>query len=279
MAQRPSGGGLCRARRGAVSPAAGAGHGAGGRGFARLSLRAEPWCWRAMFLDKDKLVAAMRGNGALSWGEHHPCLFGGTERFFRPGYRAHLVAEWLPALDGVVPKLEAGATVADVGAGMAPRQSLWRRRTPHRASSASTITHPPSTRPQRAADVGVAERVTFAQATAKRYRPELRSDVLLRLPPRMGDPVGAARHANQALNRTGRLLVEPFAGIGSTRTPTQSAACSMRPRRSSVRRIRCPKRSASGWAHRQANLGCGMYSSRRVLPVSAGRRTRRSISF
>ena len=71
----------------------------------------------ALFLDKDKLVAAMRSNGALAWGEHHPCMFGGTERFFRPGYRAHLVSEWLPALEGVVPKLEAGATVADVGCG------------------------------------------------------------------------------------------------------------------------------------------------------------------
>ena len=44
----------------------------------------------SMYLDKDKLVAAMRGNGALSWADHHPCLFAGTERFFRPGYRANL---------------------------------------------------------------------------------------------------------------------------------------------------------------------------------------------
>jgi hypothetical protein len=63
-------------------------------------------------VDKEKMVAAMRGNGAIPWGDHHPCMFGGTERFFRPGYCAHLVPEWLPALEGVVPKLEAGATVA-----------------------------------------------------------------------------------------------------------------------------------------------------------------------
>jgi len=71
----------------------------------------------SMYLDKDKLVAAMRGDGALSWADHHPCLFSGTERFFRPGYRAHLVSEWLPALDGVVEKLEQGAKVADIGCG------------------------------------------------------------------------------------------------------------------------------------------------------------------
>ena len=64
---------------------------------------------------------------APAWGDHHPSMFGGTERFFQPGYRAHLVPEWLPALEGVVPKLEAGATVADVGCGMGRQQSLWRR--------------------------------------------------------------------------------------------------------------------------------------------------------
>lgn len=71
----------------------------------------------SMYLDKDKIAAAMRGDGGLSWGDHHPCLFSGTERFFRPGYRAHLVSEWLPALEGVTAQLEAGAKVADVGCG------------------------------------------------------------------------------------------------------------------------------------------------------------------
>ena len=61
----------------------------------------------SFFLDKDKVVRAMRGDGGLSWGDHHPCLFTGTERFFRPGYRAHLVSEWLPALEGVVPEADA----------------------------------------------------------------------------------------------------------------------------------------------------------------------------
>jgi 2-polyprenyl-3-methyl-5-hydroxy-6-metoxy-1,4-benzoquinol methylase len=71
----------------------------------------------SMFLDKDKVVKAMRGNGALAWGDHHPCMFSGTERFFRPGYQANLVTSWLPALDGAVQKLEQGAKVADVGCG------------------------------------------------------------------------------------------------------------------------------------------------------------------
>jgi tRNA G46 methylase TrmB len=61
--------------------------------------------------------ARRRTGEGFGWHEHHPDLFDGTERFFRPGYAAHLVAEWLPALEGVEEKLRAGARVADVGCG------------------------------------------------------------------------------------------------------------------------------------------------------------------
>ena len=76
----------------------------------------------SMFLDHDKIAAAFRGDGALGWGEHHPCLFAGTEWFFRTGYRAFLPSEWLPALEGAEAKLRAGGAVADVCAGTAPRR-------------------------------------------------------------------------------------------------------------------------------------------------------------
>lgn len=169
----------------------------------------------SLFLDKDKLVAAMRGNGALAWGDHHPCLFGGTERFFRPGYRAHLVAEWLPALDGLVPKLEAGATVADVGCGHGASTIIMAQAYPasrfygfdYHAPSIATAT-------QRAADAGVAERATFVRATAKDY-PDHDYDLICFFDclHDMGDPVGAARHAYRTLKPDGMvLLVEPFAG-------------------------------------------------------------------
>ena len=69
------------------------------------------------FLDLDKVMAAFRGNGAFPWGEHHHRMFHGVEKFFRPGYQAHLTTSWLPALEGVVAKLEAGAKVADIGCG------------------------------------------------------------------------------------------------------------------------------------------------------------------
>ena len=69
------------------------------------------------FLDMDKVVAAMRGDGALAVGRSPSRMFPGVEKFFRPGYHANLTASWLPALEGVVAKLEAGAKVADVGCG------------------------------------------------------------------------------------------------------------------------------------------------------------------
>jgi hypothetical protein len=117
----------------------------------------------SLFLDKDKLVTAMRSNGALAWGDHHPSMFGGTERFFRPEYRAHLVPEWLPALEGVVPKLEAGAKVADVGCGHGASTVIMAQ--PFPASRFFGFDyHAPfiATAQQRAAEGGVTDRVTFA---------------------------------------------------------------------------------------------------------------------
>jgi SAM-dependent methyltransferase len=168
----------------------------------------------ALFHDKDKLVAAMRGNGALSWGDHHPCMFSGTERFFRPGYRAHLVAEWLPALAGVVDKLKAGAKVADIGCGHGASTVIMAQAYPasrfvgfdFHAPSISTAT-------QRAEEGGVTDRASFVQGTAKDY-PGNDYDLVCYFDclHDMGDPVGAARHAYQSLKPDGTvLLVEPYA--------------------------------------------------------------------
>ncbi|HWC38551.1 MAG TPA: class I SAM-dependent methyltransferase, partial [Acidimicrobiales bacterium] len=124
----------------------------------------------SMFMDIEKVAAAFQGDGALAWGDHHPCLFSGTEWFFRTGYRAFLPSAWIPALDGVEAKLEAGAKVADVGCGhgasvvvMAeayPNSRLW-----------GFDYHPPSIEiaRQRAAEAGVADRTTFEVAAAKDY--------------------------------------------------------------------------------------------------------------
>ncbi|HVS30579.1 MAG TPA: class I SAM-dependent methyltransferase [Thermoanaerobaculia bacterium] len=178
----------------------------------------------SLFLDKDKLITAIRSDGALPWGDHHPSMFGGTERFFRPGYRAHLVPEWLPALEGVVPKLEAGATVADVGCGHGASTVAMAQAFPA-TRFLGFDNHAPSiaTAQERAAEGKVTDRATFEQATAKNY-PGQDYDLICFFDSLhdMGDPVGAARHAYQALKADGTvLLVEPFAGddLGENTTP------------------------------------------------------------
>ncbi|GLZ87253.1 SAM-dependent methyltransferase [Metapseudomonas resinovorans] len=168
----------------------------------------------ALFHDKDKVVKAMRGDGGLAWGDHHPCMFSGTERFFRPGYRAHLVNEWLPALDGVVDKLKAGAKVADVGCGHGASTVILAQAFPASRFIGFDY-HGPSieTANQRAKDGGVADRATFVQASAKDY-PEDGFDLICYFDclHDMGDPVGAAKHAWQTLKPGGTvLLVEPYA--------------------------------------------------------------------
>jgi len=168
-----------------------------------------------LFLDKDKQVAAMRGDGAISWGDHHPCLFDGTERFFRPGYKANLVSTWLPAVDGAVAKLESGARVADVGCGHGASTVLLAEAFPASQFFGFDF-HGPSidAARERAAAAGVADRITFTAAAADAYE-ETGLDLICFFDclHDMGDPVGAARHAYEALADEGAvLLVEPFAG-------------------------------------------------------------------
>jgi len=168
----------------------------------------------SMYLDKDKIAAAMRGNGALSWADHHPCLFSGTERFFRPGYRAHLTAEWLPAMEGIVPMLEKGAKVADVGCGHGASTVIMAKAYPKSTFHGFDF-HARSIEQarERAADAGVGDRVQFTQATASDF-PGSDFDLVCFFDclHDMGDPVGAVQRAHKALKPGGSvLLVEPYA--------------------------------------------------------------------
>ncbi|HEU4368710.1 MAG TPA: class I SAM-dependent methyltransferase [Methylomirabilota bacterium] len=167
------------------------------------------------FMDLDKVLQAFRGNGAFPWGAHHHRMFHGVEKFFRPGYQANLTTAWLPALDGVVDKLERGAKVADVGCGHGASTIVMAKAYPS-SRFVGIDFHKPSVEiaGQRAAEAGLGARVSFITATAQAYT-ERDFDLICFFDclHDMGDPVGAARHARHALKDDGTvLLVEPFAG-------------------------------------------------------------------
>jgi 2-polyprenyl-3-methyl-5-hydroxy-6-metoxy-1,4-benzoquinol methylase len=167
----------------------------------------------SMFMDVQKTATAFRGDGALSWGDHHPCLFSGTEWFFRTGYRAHLTNTWIPALDGIEAKLKTGARVADVGCGHGASLVTMATAYPNSVFSGFDF-HAPSieTCRQRAREAGVSERARFEVATATSYTGQFDLICFFDCLHDMGDPAGAARHAREHLLPGGTvLLVEPFA--------------------------------------------------------------------
>jgi SAM-dependent methyltransferase len=168
----------------------------------------------SLFSDEDEIREAFRTGGGMGWHEHDHRLFGGTERFFRPGYRGHLVGEWLPALTGVQEKLELGATVADVGCGHGASTIIMAEAFPNSRFHGFDY-HPESIARAREAaeDAGLADRITFEVASAKDY-PGSGYDLVCVFDclHDMGDPVGAAAHVRETLSPTGTwMIVEPFA--------------------------------------------------------------------
>ncbi|HWM00788.1 MAG TPA: class I SAM-dependent methyltransferase [Actinophytocola sp.] len=165
--------------------------------------------------DAEHVLDAARSGSGVGWHEHHTDVHVGCERFFRPSYHANLVDSWLPALDGVVPKLVAGASVADVGCGHGASTILMAQAFP-RSTFVGSDYHPESieTARRRAADAGVDDRVSFEVSPAggfggSGYDLVTMFDCLHD----MGDPVGAARHVRQALAEDGTwMIVEPMAG-------------------------------------------------------------------
>jgi SAM-dependent methyltransferase len=168
----------------------------------------------AVIKDVPKIEEAFRSGKGLGWHEHDHDLFHGTERFFRPNYRAHLIGEWIPALEGVEAKLKAGARVADVGCGLGTSTILMAQAFP-RSTFIGFDYHDRSIELAReaAARAGVSDRVKFEIAAAKNF-PGKDYDLVAFFDclHDMGDPEGASRHVLQSIGRDGVwMIVEPFA--------------------------------------------------------------------
>lgn len=174
-------------------------------------MAAGPSVTGAIWLDKDKIMEAFKTGKGIGWHEHHHSLFFGVESFFRVGYRAHLVNEWIPSLTGINEKLEKGGRAADIGCGHGASTIIMAQRFPnskfygfdyHRESI--------DVAKQRAKDAGLTN-VTFEVASADDFK-EGNFDLICYMDSfhDMGNPLQAIRYAHQKLAEGGSLmLVEP----------------------------------------------------------------------
>lgn len=168
------------------------------------ALRAEP-----------RITEAFRTGAGMGWHEHDPDVFVGCEAFFRPGYVANLVPNWIPALDGVADTLTAGGRVADLGCGLGASSVILAQAFPESTVVGSDY-HAGSIElaRKRAAEAGVGDRVRFEVASAQSFSgTDFDLVATFDCLHDMGDPLGAARHVRQALRPDGTwLIVEPMAG-------------------------------------------------------------------
>jgi 2-polyprenyl-3-methyl-5-hydroxy-6-metoxy-1,4-benzoquinol methylase len=167
----------------------------------------------SMYHDEPKIEHAFKSGEGVSWGDHDSCLFCGTEKFFKPSYKANLIANWIPALDGVAEKLQKGGKVADIGCGHGVSTIVMAQAFPNSEFIGydfheKSIDHASSL----ARELGV-DNISFKVATAKAF-PESSYDFVTFFDclHDMGDPVGACAHVVKALKPDGTcMIVEPFA--------------------------------------------------------------------
>jgi SAM-dependent methyltransferase len=170
---------------------------------------------KAMMNAQPRITEFFKNGGGMLWGEHDEDLFVGTEKFFRPGYTAHLVNSWIPAMTGIQERLEAGGKVADVGCGHGASTIIMAKAFPN-SHFYGYDTHESSiaTARRKAEEAGVADRVTFEVANASAI-PNEQFDMICFFDclHDMGDPVGAMKGAVSALAPGGScMIVEPMAG-------------------------------------------------------------------
>ncbi len=173
----------------------------------------------AVVKDEPHIERVFRTGEGFGWHEHDHDLFHGTERFFRPGYTAHLASAWIPALEGVEEKLQAGAVVADLGCGHGASTILMAQAYPASSFLGSDYHEASIEHARRAAErAGVADRVRFEVAAADSFSGnDYDLACIFDALHDMGDPVGAARHVREALASDGTwLVVEPVAGDALT---------------------------------------------------------------
>ena len=167
----------------------------------------------SMYIDEPKIEHAFRSGEGVSWGDHDGCLFCGTEKFFRPSYKANLVSAWIPALDGVEEKLKKGAHVADVGCGHGVSTVVMAQAFPNSEFIGYDFHDESLEHATALAKAEGVNNISFKMASAKTF-PVNGYDLVTFFDclHDMGDPVGACAHVVKALKPDGTcMIVEPFA--------------------------------------------------------------------
>jgi len=167
----------------------------------------------ALWKDEAALAEAFRSGAGIGWDQHDPDLYEALERLGRPMVRDQLLPSWIPALDGVAARLEQGAAVAEVVCRSGTATILLAQAYP-RSTFHGFDTHDAAIARARkaAAQAGVGNRVTFEVASATAFPDRYDLVCFLDTLHELGDPVGAATHARQALTDGGMVLVvEPRA--------------------------------------------------------------------
>ena len=167
----------------------------------------------AVTKDEPKISQAFQTGEGISWGEHDSCLFCGTEKFFRPGYKANLVSSWIPALDGVDEKLTKGGRVADIGCGHGVSTMVMAEAYPNSQFFGFDFHHPSIVHARTTAERSGLKNVRFETVTARKS-PGSDYDLVAFFDclHDMGDPVSALAHAREILKADGScMIVEPFA--------------------------------------------------------------------
>jgi len=170
---------------------------------------------KAMMNAQPRIIEAFQNGGGMLWGEHDSDLFIGTEKFFRPGYQMHLIADWIPSLTGIEDKLKAGGKIADVGCGHGASSIILAGAYPN-SQIYGFDNHEPSIKHAQsvAEKTGLTDRVKFEVASASDF-PDEQYDLICFFDclHDMGDPQSAVKRAFETLKSDGSvLIVEPMAG-------------------------------------------------------------------
>lgn len=168
----------------------------------------------SLYTDEPKLAEVFRSNEGLPWGDHSTCLLCGTERVFGTQYRNFLIDSWIPALDGVLPKLERGARVADVGCGHGVSTVIMAQAFPNSTFIGYDYHKGSIERARELAQQHDLSNLRFEVSDASSF-PGENYDLIAMFDclHDLGDPLGACKHVKNSLAGEGAfLIVEPLAG-------------------------------------------------------------------